>query len=120
MATRRRTMGTFRVNDIDRDSDAALVAAAKCGDAQAFEELVFRHEGRVFAVAQRITHNREGAEDVVQESFHKAFRHLNDFRENSRFSTWLTLIAINESFMLRSRRPGALEVLTYIPDDGFG
>jgi len=113
-------MGTFRVNDIDRDSDAALVAAAKCGDAQAFEELVFRHEGRVFAVAQRITHNREDAEDVVQESFHKAFRHLNDFREKSRFSTWLTRIAMNEAFMLLRRRRGVLEVLTDSPDDGVG
>ena len=111
-------MGTFRANDIDRDSDAALVAAAKCGDAQAFEELVFRHEGRVFAVAQRITHNREDAEDVVQESFHKAFRHLNDFREKSRFSTWLTRIAMNEAFMLLRRRRGVLEVLTDSPDDG--
>src|SRR6266481_9932016 len=117
MATRRRTMGTFRVNDIDRDSDAALVAAAKCGDAQAFEELVFRHEGRVFAVAQRITHNREDAEDVVQESFHKAFRHLNDFREKSQFSTWLTRIAMNEAFMLLRRRRGVLEVLPENTDD---
>ncbi len=111
-------MGTFRANDIDRDSDAALVAAAKCGDAQAFEELVFRHEGRVFAVAQRITHNREDAEDVVQESFHKAFRHLDDFQEKSRFSTWLTRIAMNEAFMLLRRRRGVLEVLTDSPDDG--
>src|SRR5260370_8007927 len=115
MATRRRTMGTFRVNDIDRDSDAALVAAAKCGDAQAFEELVFRHEGRVFAVAQRITHNREDAEDVAQESFHKAFRHLNDFREKSRFSTLLTRIAMNEAFMLLRRRRGVLEILMDSP-----
>src|SRR6266404_9274720 len=117
MATRRRTMGTFRVNDIDRDSDATLVAAAKCGDAQAFEELVFRHEGRVFAVAQRITHNREDAEDVVQESFHKAFRHLNDFREKSRFSTWLTRIAMNEAFMLLRRRRGIPETMPEGPDD---
>ena len=111
-------MGTFRVNDIDRDSDAALVAAAKCGDAQAFEELVFRHEGRVFAVAQRITHNREDAEDVVQESFHKAFIHLGDFQEKSRFSTWLIRIAMNEAFMLLRRRRGVLEVLPESNDDG--
>jgi RNA polymerase sigma-70 factor (ECF subfamily) len=95
-----------------------LVAAAKCGDAQAFEELVFRHERRVFAVAQRITNNREDAEDVVQESFHKAFRHLDDFQEKSRFSTWLTRIAMNEAFMLLRRRRGILEVLPESPDDG--
>jgi RNA polymerase sigma-70 factor (ECF subfamily) len=104
--------------DIDKDSDGALVAAAKRGDAQAFEELVFRHERRVFAVAQRITHNREDAEDVVQDSFHKAFRHLDDFQEKSLFSTWLTRIAMNEAFMLLRRRRGVLEVLTDSPDDG--
>jgi RNA polymerase sigma-70 factor, ECF subfamily len=111
-------MKTSYATSISKDSDAALVAAAKCGDAQAFEELVFRHERRVFAVAQRITNNREDAEDVVQESFHNAFRHLNDFREKSRFSTWLTRIAMNEAFMLLRRRRGLLEVLTDSPDDG--
>lgn len=111
-------METFRATNIDIDSDAALVAAAKCGDAQAFEDLVFRHERRVFAVAQRITNNREDAEDVVQESFHKVFRHLNDFQEKSRFSTWLTRIAMNEAFMLLRRRRGFLEVLPEGPEDG--
>lgn len=111
-------METFRATNIDKDSDTALVAAAKCGDAQAFEDLVFRHERRVFAVAQRITNNREDAEDVVQESFHKVFRHLNDFQEKSRFSTWLTRIAMNEAFMLLRRRRGFLEVLPESTDDG--
>jgi RNA polymerase sigma-70 factor (ECF subfamily) len=110
-------METFLATDIDKDSDGALVAAAKYGDAQAFEELVFRHERRVLAVAQRITNNREDAEDVVQESFHKAFRHLSDFQEKSRFSTWLTRIAMNEAFMLLRRRRGALEVLPESHDD---
>jgi RNA polymerase sigma-70 factor, ECF subfamily len=109
-------METFRATN--KDSDAALVAAAKCGDARAFEELVFRHERRVFAVAQRITNNREDAEDVAQESFHKAFRHLDDFQEKSRFSTWLTRIVMNEAFMLLRRRRGVLEVLPESRDDG--
>jgi RNA polymerase sigma factor (sigma-70 family) len=103
---------------INKDSDGALVAAAKCGDTQAFEELVFRHEPRVLAVAQRITNNREDAEDVAQESFHNAFLHLYDFEEKSRFSTWLTRIAMNEAFMLLRRRRGAFEVLPDSPDDG--
>jgi RNA polymerase sigma-70 factor (ECF subfamily) len=111
-------MEMFRAGGTDKDSDGALVAAAKCGESFAFEKLVFRHERRVFAVAQRITHNREDAEDVVQESFHKAFRHLNDFQEKSRFSTWLTRIAMNEAFMLLRRRRGVLEVLPDSPDDG--
>src|SRR5438445_9907979 len=103
---------------INKDSDGALVAAAKRGDTQAFEELVLRHKQRVLAVAQRITNNREDAEDVAQESFHKAFLHLDAFQEKSRFSTWLTRIAMNEAFMLLRRRRGFLEVLPESPDDG--
>jgi len=103
---------------INKDSDGALIAAAKRGDTQAFEELVLRHKQRVLAVAQRITNNREDAEDVVQESFHKAFLHLHAFQEKSRFSTWLTRIAMNEAFMLLRRRRVGVEVLPENPDDG--
>ena len=103
---------------INKDSDGTLVAAAKRGDTQAFEELVLRHKQRVLAVAQRITNNREDAEDVTQESFHKAFFHLDAFQERSRFSTWLTRIAMNEAFMLLRRRRGVFEVLPESPDDG--
>jgi RNA polymerase sigma-70 factor, ECF subfamily len=103
---------------INRDSDGTLVAAAKRGDTQAFEELVLRHEQRVLAVAQRITNNREDAEDVAQESFHKAFLHLDAFQEKSRFSTWLTRIAMNEAFMLLRRRRGVFEVLPESHEDG--
>ncbi len=103
---------------INKDSDATLVAAAKRGDTRAFEELVLRHKQRVLAVARRITNNREDAEDVTQESFHKAFLHLDTFQEKSRFSTWLTRIAMNEAFMLLRRRRGVFEVLPESPDDG--
>src|SRR6267143_6901909 len=96
---------------INKDSDGSLVAAAKRGDKQAFEGLVLRHKQRVLAVARRITNNREDAEDVVQESFNKAFLHLDAFQEKSRFSTWLTRITMNEAFMLLRRRRGILEVL---------
>ncbi len=102
----------------DKDSDGTLVAAAKRGETQGFEELVLRHKQRVLAVAQRITNNREDAEDVMQESFHKAFLHLDAFQEKSRFSTWLTRIAMNEAFMLLRRRRGVFEVLPENPDDG--
>ena len=111
-------METFRASGVDKDSDAALVAATKSGETHAFEKLVVRYERRVFAVAQRITNNREDAEDVVQESFHKAFIHLGDFQEKSRFSTWLIRIAMNEAFMLLRRRRGVLEVLPESNDDG--
>jgi RNA polymerase sigma-70 factor (ECF subfamily) len=90
--------------------DAALVAGAKTGDARAFELLVQRHEGKVFLLAQRITRNREDAEDVVQQSFQKAFVHLEKFEGESLFSTWLTRIAINEALMLLRRKRGSREV----------
>jgi RNA polymerase sigma-70 factor (ECF subfamily) len=110
-------MEAFRTSDVDKDSDAALVAAAKRGDTPAFEALVFRHERRVLAVALRITKNREDAEDMVQETFHKAFLHLRAFQQHSRFSTWLTRIVMNEAFMLLRRRRGVLEVLPDNPED---
>ena len=97
-------MEIVRRDGIDKESDSSLVAAAKRRDTQAFEELVFRYEQRVLAIAQRITNNREDAEDVAQESFHKAFRHLDSFQEKARFSTWLTRIVMNEAYMLLRRR----------------
>src|SRR5258707_11850409 len=111
-------MGTSFGIGINKDSDGALVAATKRGDTEAFDELVLRHKQRVLAVAQRITNNREDAEDVAQESFHKAFLHLDAFQEKSRFSTWLTRIAMNEAFMLLRRRRGIVEVLPDHADDG--
>src|SRR3982074_2476954 len=111
-------MEPFSVRDVDKDSDGMLVTAAKGGNARAFEELVLRHERRILAMAQRITNNREDAEDVVQETFHKVFLHLNTFQEKSRFSTWLTRIAMNEAFMLLRRKRGVFEILPESTDDG--
>jgi RNA polymerase sigma-70 factor (ECF subfamily) len=111
-------MKTSCATSTNKHSDEALVAATKRGDAHAFEELFLRHRQRVVAVAQRITKNREDAEDVAQESLHKAFLHLDSFQEKSRFSTWLTRIVMNEAFMLLRRRRGAVEVLPEKPDNG--
>jgi RNA polymerase sigma factor (sigma-70 family) len=110
-------MTTSCTTSTKKDSDEALVAATKGGDEQAFEDLVLRHRQRVLAVAQRITKNQEDAEDVAQESFHKAFLHLNNFQEKSRFSTWLIRIVMNQSFMLLRRRRGVVEVLPESPED---
>jgi RNA polymerase sigma-70 factor, ECF subfamily len=102
---------------INNLSDSELVAAAKCGNMEAFDQLVSRYERRVLAVAQRIVNNREDAEDVAQESFHKAFLHISSFQEKSLFSSWLTRIAMNEAFMVLRRRRRTLEVSTERPDD---
>lgn len=85
--------------------DLGLVNACKNGSVSAFEQLVKRHDGRLLRVAQHITRNREDAQDAVQEAFLKAFRKLNQFQENSQFSTWLIRITINESVnKLRKQR----------------
>jgi RNA polymerase sigma-70 factor, ECF subfamily len=103
--------------DIQRDPDRTLVTAAKRGDSHAFETLMSRHKRKVFAVALRITRNREDAEDVVQESFHKAFLNLRGFQQASQFSTWLTRITFNEAYMVLRRRRRVPEVLPLTPHD---
>ena len=111
--------------------DGSLVEAAKKGDRLAFEALFQRHERALNSRALRITGNHEDAEDIVQQSFQKAFVHLKEFEGRSSFSTWLTRIALNEALMLKRRRcksrelsldePAANEessVVLEIPDSG--
>jgi RNA polymerase sigma-70 factor, ECF subfamily len=82
-----------------------LVNEAKAGDYSAFEELVNRYEKKIYRLGMNITGNQEDAEDVLQEAFLKAFEHLADFREDSRFYTWIVRIAVNQALMkLRKRR----------------
>jgi RNA polymerase sigma-70 factor, ECF subfamily len=91
--------------------DLDLVHASKNGDVAAFEQLVKRYDRKLFRIAQHITHNREDSEDAVQEAFLKAFQHLGEFREDSKFSTWLIRITLNQSLMkLRKQRRAAKEV----------
>ena len=85
--------------------EGTLVSEAKGGNYSAFEELVNRYEKKIYRLGMNITGNREDAEDVLQDAFLKAFQHLPDFREDSRFYTWITRIAVNEALMkLRKRR----------------
>src|SRR5246127_696767 len=101
-----RGVASFR----DAAPDDELVAATKSGDELAFETLVKRHQRRIFALAFRYTRVREDAEDVVQETFQKAFVHLQKFEGKSSFSTWATRIAINQALMSLRRRRALHEV----------
>ncbi len=92
-----------RQNIAGQDEEATLVLAAKSGDGHAFEILIERYQIRILAIARRFTRIREDAEDIVQQSFQKAFVHLHKFEGKSSFSTWLTRIAINEALMLLRR-----------------
>jgi len=90
--------------------ESALIAAAKSGNAQAFEVLIARHQQRILAIALRRTRVRQDAEDIVQQSFQKAFLHLHQFEARSSFSTWLTRVAINEAQMLHRKSGNTREV----------
>ena len=101
----------------DSTAEEQLVAAARGGDEGAFETLFNHHQRRIFVLAFRYTRVREDAEDIVQQTFQKAFVHLQKFEGKSSFSTWLTRIAINQALMLLRSRRGLREVLI---DDSSG
>src|SRR5437588_5232549 len=85
--------------------ESQLVAKAREGDAEAFNELVNQYERKIYRLAKHITQNDEDAEDVLQDAFLKAYEHLPNFQGNSKFYTWLVRIAVNEALMkLRKRR----------------
>jgi RNA polymerase sigma-70 factor, ECF subfamily len=84
--------------------ETTLVAQAREGDTTAFGELVRRYEGKIFRLAQHVTQNREDAEDVLQETFMKAYEHLDQFQGNSKFYTWIVRIAVNQALMQLRRR----------------
>jgi RNA polymerase sigma-70 factor, ECF subfamily len=97
-------LAQFAVRAVASD-DLDLVHATQNGDVSAFEQLVERYDRKLLRIAEHITHNREDSQDAVQEAFLKAFQHLGDFREDSRFSTWLIRITVNQALMkLRKRR----------------
>jgi RNA polymerase sigma-70 factor, ECF subfamily len=87
------------------NADVALVRAAKEGSITAFEELVKRHERFIFRIAHNLLHNREDAQDVVQEAFFKAFQKLEQFQARSKFSTWLARITVNKALTKLRREP---------------
>jgi RNA polymerase sigma factor (sigma-70 family) len=101
----------------DLTAEEDIVGAAKAGDGEAFETLFHRHQRKIFALAFRYTRVREDAEDIVQQTFQKAFVHLQTFEGKSSLSTWLTRIAINQALMLLRARRGLREVLI---DDSSG
>jgi RNA polymerase sigma-70 factor (ECF subfamily) len=87
------------------EEDLALVEASRSGHNASFEELVRRYDRKLLRIALQVTHNLEDAQDAVQEAFLKAYQKLDQFQGNSKFSTWLIRITLNESLMkLRKRR----------------
>jgi RNA polymerase sigma-70 factor (ECF subfamily) len=94
-------------------NEASLVAAAKSGENEALDALCQAHAPRLFCTVQRITQNREDAEDAVQDSFLNALRHLKSFDGRSTFSTWLTRIGINSALMILRKKRNSREISVY-------
>ena len=88
------------------DDEAALVAEVRSGNTTCFETLMRRYERKIYWLAKNITKNDSDAEEVTQEAFFKAFEHIEDFKGESRFYTWLVRITVNQALMnVRKRRP---------------
>jgi RNA polymerase sigma-70 factor (ECF subfamily) len=92
--------------------------ALKTGDREAFARLVDETSTHIYRVALQILGNEQDAEDVLQETFIKAFHALPDFEGRSNMTTWLYRIAVNEALMLiRKRKPQAISIEESTPFD---
>ncbi|NJD10799.1 MAG: sigma-70 family RNA polymerase sigma factor [Gemmatimonadetes bacterium] len=134
-----RKLGTGRAEALAALDDSALVAAFLAGDARAFTELVDRYHVRLLNFIYRTIGDRDRAEDLVQETFVRVYKHLHRFDQSKKFSTWAYTIAGNlakNELRNRSRNPLVLfqtikgnwdtdhrplewEDNTYRPDDLF-
>ena len=94
-----------RLNNRMPQTDAAAVALARDGDSEAFRTLVDRHSRAVYRIAHRMTGSPADAEDVVQETFLRAYRQIGRFESRANFGTWLHRIAVNCSIDLIRSRP---------------
>ncbi|MEJ7695007.1 sigma-70 family RNA polymerase sigma factor [Daejeonella sp.] len=89
----------------DKFSDNELIGKVLAGDKTAYATLVARHQRFVFTLAFRFTKNREDAEEIAQDCFIKAYRFLNNFKQKSKFSTWLYSIVFTTAMtFLRKKR----------------
>ena len=97
--------------------ETPLVDRARSGDTAAFTELVNRYERKIFRLAKHITQNDEDAEDVLQETFLKAYSHLDTFQGQSKFYTWIVRIGVNEALMKLRKRKSSRTVSLDEPTD---
>ena len=101
-------------SDPGSEHEAALIGRIQGGERELFYELIRPYERRVFVIAFTILRNEADAEDVAQDAFLKTFKYLAQFRFESRFSTWLIQVAINEA--RQRQRKSHLEIMRPIAD----
>ena len=97
----------------NKEADLALVRRAKKGDYRAFDLLVLKYQSRIVSIAFKFVKEIQLAEDISQESFIKAYRSIDSFREESAFYTWLYRIAVNSAknyLVSQGRKPPASDV----------
>jgi len=99
--------------ETNKEADLALVRRAKKGDYRAFDLLVLKYQSRIVSIAFKFVKEIQLAEDISQESFIKAYRSIDSFREESAFYTWLYRIAVNSAknyLVSQGRKPPASDV----------
>jgi len=105
--------------DTSNMADAEVVARVRAGDTALFELLMRRHNQRVYRVARAVVKDETEAEDVMQQAYINAFRHLDQFEERAQFSTWLTRITLHEA-LARRRRQSAHPTMSMTQGDEHG
>jgi RNA polymerase sigma-70 factor (ECF subfamily) len=90
--------------------EESLVRQARRGDLEAYDELVRRHQERIYATIYHMTSNHEDANDLAQESFIKAFQALKSFKGGSSFYTWLYRIAVNKTINFLKQRKNRIHM----------
>jgi RNA polymerase sigma-70 factor, ECF subfamily len=121
VARAHRGLGAPSQNPLKQLDDSAVVAAFLAGERRAFNELVERYQNRLLNFVYRTTGDRERAEDLVQETFIRVYRHLHRFDQSKKFSTWVYTIASNlakNELRNRSRNPLVLFQMFRKSDDG--
>lgn len=106
-------------NQANTATDAELVHRILAGEYEVYEVIIRRYNQRLFRVARSIVQNEEEAEDIVQDTYTRAFEHLSQFEGRALFSTWLTRIAVNEAWSRmkeRSRHKAIDPMLSTAPE----
>jgi RNA polymerase sigma factor (sigma-70 family) len=107
---------------MNKPADAYIIDQVLAGNKRLFAQLIDRYSAMAFTIAYRILDKREDAEEVVQDAFVKAYEHLGEFRQKSKFSTWLYRIIYNTAITrTRSRKPFIQEIddpAFQVPDTG--
>src|SRR5690349_4961675 len=94
----------------DASDESKLLERARSGDLEAYDELIRRHQERIYGTVYHMTSNHEDANDLAQESFIKAFQALKSFKGGSSFYTWLYRIAVNKTINFLKQRKNRIHM----------